>query len=464
MAKVFHSEIYGLRETKYDWLNKHNIKNVKWKRVIPHPDFYLFIPTDNKLANHYYSFEKITDIFPVNSVGIVTARDNFVIDFDKKKLERRIEDFRNPKIDDAIIKQTYDLNENQSWKIKEQREKLRKDLDWKDSITKILYRPFDVRWILYHDEIVERSRKEVMQHMIDDNLGLASVRQVAEGVFNHIIVTTKIIESRITLSNKGIAYLFPLYLYPEKKRKKISPIIQMMMFEPEVKYQAKQPNIKSELFEMLNKNYSTSPFSSLSLPRSGIEGEVAVTPEEIFYYIYAVLYSNIYRTKYAEFLKIDFPRVPFTKDYKLFIQLGKLGKQLADLHLLKSNELEKTISKFPIEGNNKVEKPIFRHSELVSESDLPNNKQMLKQVQHDNGKVWINKEQYFDGVKEEVWQYQIGGYQVCEKWLKDKKNRTLSLDEIKTYCKIVTALSKTIDLQKETDRYYQKVEKTIMTE
>jgi len=426
MAKVFHSEIYGLREAKYDWLNKHDIKNVKWKRVIPHPDFYLFIPTDNKLANHYYSFEKITEIFPVNSVGIVTARDNFVIDFDKKKLERRIEDFRNPKIDDSIIKQTYDLNENQSWKIKEQREKLRKDLDWKDSITKILYRPFDERWILYHDEMVERTRKDVMQNMFDNNLGFISVRQVAEGVFNHIIVTNKIIESRITLSNKGIAYLFPLYLYPEKKEKKLNPFAQIMMFEPEVKYQAKQPNIKPELFEEFKKNFKKE-----------------ITLEEIFYYIYAVLYSNIYRTKYAEFLKIDFPRVPFTKDYKLFIQLGKLGKQLADLHLLKSDELEKTISKFPIEGNNKVEKPRF------------------DSAQRDNGKVWINKEQYFDGVKEEVWQYQIGGYQVCDKWLKDRKDRTLTLDEIKTYCKIVTALSKTIDLQKEIDKYFEEVEKTV---
>ena len=426
MAKVFHSEIYGLREAKYDWLDKHDIKNVKWKRVIPHPDFYLFIPTDNKLANHYYSFEKITEIFPVNSVGIVTARDNFVIDFDKKKLERRIEDFRNPKIDDSIIKQTYDLNENQSWKIKEQREKLRKDLDWKDSITKILYRPFDERWILYHDEMVERTRKDVMQNMFDNNLGFISVRQVAEGVFNHIIVTNKIIESRITLSNKGIAYLFPLYLYPEKKEKKLNPFAQIMMFEPEVKYQAKQPNIKPELFEEFKKNFKKE-----------------ITLEEIFYYIYAVLYSNIYRTKYAEFLKIDFPRVPFTKDYKLFIQLGKLGKQLADLHLLKSDELEKTISKFPIEGNNKVEKPRF------------------DSAQRDNGKVWINKEQYFDGVKEEVWQYQIGGYQVCDKWLKDRKDRTLTLDEIKTYCKIVTALSKTIDLQKEIDKYFEEVEKTV---
>ncbi len=426
MAKVYHHEIYGLRETKYDWLNKHNIKNVKWKKIVPHPEFYLFIPTDNKLANQYYSYNKITEIFPVNSVGIVTARDNFVIDFDRKKLERRIEDFRNPKIDDEIIRKTYDLNENQNWKIKEQREKLRKDLDWKDSIRKILYRPFDERWILYHDDMIERTRKEIIRNMLEENIGIIISRQIDKSGILPVFISNKIIDGHSVTSAVSISYQLPLYLYPERKEKKNNPLVQMILFEPEVKYQSRTPNIKLELFEELKTNFTKE-----------------VTPEEIFYYIYAILYSNTYRTKYAEFLKIDFPRVPFTKNYKLFIKLGKLGQQLADLHLLKSKELDKTISKFPINGNNKVEKPRF-------DTD-----------QRDKGKVWINNEQYFNGIKQNVWQYQIGGYQVCEKWLKDRKERTLTLDEILTYCKIVTSLSKTIDLQIEIDKYFEEVEKTI---
>ena len=424
--QVNHQEIFGLRETKYNWLNKHSIKNVKWEKIAPHPEFYLFIPTDDKRANQYYSFKKITEIFPVNSVGIVTARDNFVIDFDRKKLERRIEDFRNAKIEDEMIKQTYNLSENQSWKIKVQREKLRKDLDWKNSIIKILYRPFDERWILYHDEMIERSRKDVMQHLIQDNIGLIfHKREELQIPYSHFMVTDKIVEHGC-LSSKTTCYLAPLYLNIKSNQKKKIAFAQIVLFEPEVKYDARVPNINSELFEELKNNYNKD-----------------VTPKEIFYYIYAILYSNTYRTKYAEFLKIDFPRVPFTKDYKLFIQLGKLGKQLADLHLLKPKDLDKTISKFQGKGNNKVEKPRF------------------DSAQRGNGKVWINKEQYFDGIKEEVWQYQIGGYQVCEKWLKDRKERTLTLDEIKTYCKIVTALSKTIELQKEIDKYFEEVEKTV---
>jgi len=310
------------------------------------------------------------------------------------------------------------------------------ELLWKDYFTKILYRPFDIRDIYYQENIVFRTRREVMRHMLEENIAVIMPKRVETKIpWRHCLCGEGIID-HVTVSMKTVDYVFPLYLYSARKDKKKNPLIQMMMFEPEIKYQTKQPNIKLELFEELNKAFN-SPL--LNKKRGG--GEVKVTPEEIFYYIYAVLYSNTYRIKYAEFLKIDFPRVPFTKDYRLFIHLSKLGHQLAELHLLKSKELEKTISKFPIDGSNKVEKPRFDSAQ--------------------RGKVWINKEQYFDGVKEEVWQYQIGGYQVCEKWLKDRKERTLTLEEIKTYCKIVTALSKTIELQNEIDKYFEEVEKTV---
>lgn len=419
---VYHQEVYGLREEKYKWLIKYNIKNVKWQKFVSYPEFYLYIPSDNKLASHFYSFYKITEIFPINSVGIVTARDNFVIDFEKKKLEQRIKQFLDPKVDEEILKQAYGLTENQSWKIKEQREKLRKDLDWKDSITKILYRPFDERWILYHNEIIERTRKEILKNLLLPNLAILIGRQssvIGSDSYDIVFISEQIID--FNLYRRGGELVFPLYIYPERKEKRKGSLVQIMMFEPEVKYQTRQPNIKQEVFEELKKNFKKE-----------------VTPEEIFYYIYAVLYSNTYRTKYAEFLKIDFPRVPFTTNYKLFIKLGKLGQQLAELHLLKSDALNKTVSKFKIEGDNKLIHP-----------------------KYEDEKVWINNEQYFDGVKEKVWKYQIGGYQVCEKWLKDRKGRVLTIEEIQTYCKIVTSLSKTIEIQNEIDKYFEDVEKTV---
>lgn len=418
--KVSHSELWGVREKKYDWLNKNDLTSTKWKKINPKSEFYLFIQRDEKLLTQYETYPKITDIFPVNSVGVVTSRDNFVIANDKSALKRRIMQFRDKKMPDELIGQTYELKDKSNWKLKDARAEIMKDDDWEQAITKILYRPFDKQWIFYHDAVIERSRKEVMRHMIQDNLGLITVRQVAEGNFNHALVSDSIVESRITLSNKGIGFLFPLYLYQQKdnpKKKSLSSM--MLLFEPQAEYAMKKPNLSPELIEKLTKEFKKAP-----------------SPEEIFYYIYAILYSNTYRTKYAEFLKIDFPKIPFGKDYKLFKKMGDYGEKLVELHLLKSSELEKPAAKFQGKGNDKVEKLTFEKE-----------------------KLYINSTQYFEGISAEVWEYQIGGYQVCEKWLKDRKGRLLSVEEIKHYCQVVTALKKTIDIQSKIDSIYPDIEK-----
>jgi type I restriction-modification system DNA methylase subunit len=418
--KISHSELWGVRENKYDWLDKNDLTTTKWKKINPKSEFYLFIPRDEKLLSQYQNYPKVTDIFPVNSVGIVTSRDDFVIDNDKSALKRRIMQFRDKKMPDEIIKQAYDLKDKDNWKLKDARETIIKDEDWEQVITKILYRPFDEQWIFYHDAVIERSRKEVMQHMLKENLGLITVRQVAEGNFNHALVSDTIIESRITLSNKGIGFLFPLYVYITKNNpKKRSSSSVMLLFEPEAEYGAKKPNLSTALVEKLTKEFKKAP-----------------SPEEIFYYIYAVLYSNTYRTKYAEFLKIDFPRIPFAKDYKLFKKMSGYGERLVELHLLKSSELEKPVARFQGKGNDKVEKLKF-----------------------EKGKLYINSVQYFEEISAEVWEYQIGGYQVCEKWLKDRKGRLLSVEEIKHYCQVVTALKKTLDIQSKIDSTYPDIEK-----
>ena len=451
---IVHKEIFGLRETKYDWLNKHNIKNVKWNKLVPNSEFYLFIPQDQRLQKNYQAYLKITEVFPVNSVGIVTGRDALTIGWTEDEIWKRVQNFA--RLETELARQTYNLGkDSRDWKVKFAQKNLKDTGINKKLVTKILYRPFDNRFTYYTKEsrgFHMTPRGEVMRHMLEVNIALILPKRVETKIpWQHCLCGEGIID-HVSVSLKTVDYVFPIYIYPETDKNDLFS---------EHETGEKKPNIKPELFEMLNKQYSTSPSIPLLSKEREEKGEVIVTPEEIFYYIYAVLYSNTYRTKYAEFLKIDFPRIPFTKDYKLFIQLGKLGKQLADLHLLKSKELDKTISQFPIEGNNKVEKPAYRHSELVSESSTK--KEMLKQVQHDkSGNVYINKTQYFDGISEVVWQYQIGGYQVCEKWLKDRKGRELSLDEIQTYCKIVTSLSKTIDLQNEIDKFYDDVEKTVL--
>lgn len=328
--------------------------------------------------------------------------------------------FRDGKMPDEVVRQAFHLKDKATWKLCVVRERIKEDEKWEDSITQILYRPFDVRWIFYHDEVIERSRKEVMRHMMKEDWGLILPKRVETQMqWGHTFCTTKIVE-HVAVSLKTIDYLFPLYLYQEKNNPgKRSPGGLMMFFEPKKDYEAKKPNISPTLIEQLTKNFKRAP-----------------SPEQIFFYIYAVLYSNTYRTQYAEFLKTDFPRIPFTRDYRLFIRMGEYGKGLADLHLLKSPELDSPIAKLQDKGNYKIEK-----------------------VKYEKECVYINDEQCFEGVKTEVYQYQVGGYQVCDKWLKDRKGRTLSLDEIKNYCIIVTALQKTFEIQKAIDDIFPDVEK-----
>ncbi|MBI4727120.1 N-6 DNA methylase, partial [candidate division TA06 bacterium] len=382
-TKVFHAEKYGLRAIKYNWLDKHEITNTKWTKLKTSSPTYFFYPRNEKGLAEYSSWPAISEIFPLNVTGIVTARDEFATDWDKGALRRRIETFRNLKLDDDFVKNAYKLSENYMWRIAKARRDLSKVEDWEKYFTKILYRPFDEKHIYFHDTVVWRTRKEVMQHMVDgSNIGLISVRQVAEGIFNHAFVADAIIESRVTLSNKGIGYLFPLYVNSEKKKSKGSSPGVMMLFEPRAEYNVKKPNLTPELVEKLTKAYGETP-----------------QPERIFNYIYAVLYSNTYRTKYAEFLKSDFPRVPVTADYKLFLKLSALGGQLVEMHLLKSKALDKPMIKFEGKGNNRVGK-------LIYENPSPTGRGAGERL-----KLYINEAQYFSGLSQNIYEYQIGGYQ-----------------------------------------------------
>ena len=316
---------------------------------------------------------------------------------------------------DEIIRQTFGLKDKPTWKLEEVREEIIKDEEWEKAITKILYRPFDVQWIFYHAEVIERSRKEVMCHMMEKNLGLVfHKREELLIPYSHFLVTAEIVEHGC-LSSKTTCYLAPLYLYPNAEKKDL--------FSSQ-KTGDRKPNLNPKILKSLTEVYGKE-----------------LTPEEIFHYIYGALYSNTYRTKYAEFLKIDFPRVPFTKDYDLFIKMGKYGKRLVDLHLLEASELSKPIAKFQGSGDYRMDKQ--KYSE-------------------DENRVYINKTQYFEGIEKEVWKYQIGGYQVLDKWLKDRKGGTLSLDDIKHYCKIATALKRTIEIQEDIDRLYPDIEEEVI--
>jgi len=416
LGKIFYQDVYGLREKKYEYLSKKDIKSTKWERLKPSDPYYFFVKKDFSYQASYDKFWSIQKIFIHPSSGVKTHRDHFVIGFTKDEIKQKMMIFTG-ELSDALVRQGLNLKDTHDFNLKEVRNKIRKE-GWEKSIIPYSYRPFDNRFICYRPELIDRDRYDVMQHFLKDNLGLIFPRKV--DIFCHGFVTKNVTDvsagGRISGSETNVA---PLYLYPEKSAsEKHSSVRNLMLFEPQIDYGERKPNISPGLIEQLTRHFKKTP-----------------SPEQIFFYIYAVLYSDIYRTKYSEFLKIDFPRIPFAKDYKLFGKMAEYGQRLADLHLLKSPELDPPIAKYQGKGDNRVEKLYYDHSQL-----------------------FINKDQYFEGIEPEVFEYQIGGYQVCEKWLKDRKDRKLSLDDIKHYCNIVTAIKNTIEIQNKIDNIYQKVE------
>lgn len=412
-----HADLWGLREEKYSWLKNNDKNTVPWQTLNPKPEFYLFTPRNESLENEYRAFVKITDIFPVYSVGIVTARDDLTIHETPEKVSRTVTHFSSLPPEDA--RAIYNLGPDaRDWQVQLAQQDLIASGLKQENIVPILYRPFDTRYTYYTGisrGFLCRPRPEVMKNMINDNLGLIFHRREELKIkYAHFLITDNIIE-HCCLSIKTTCYISPLYIYPDKAKKDL--------FSHLGEDQDRRPNIHTRIYDLLRKaSYKPS-----------------ATPEQIFYYIYAVLYSNTYRDKYAEFLKTDFPRIPFTREQKLFIDLGQWGKKLADTHLLKAPELEQTFARFEGQGDSRVEK-----------------------VKYAEELVWINDRQYFSAITPEIWAYQVGGYQVMNKWLKDRKGRALTLQDIRHYIRIARALQLTIDYQHQIDALYPQVEFTLI--
>lgn len=307
----------------------------------------------------------VNDLFTTSSVGIVTGRDAVVISDNKELLKKNVI--------------TYANNENFEYE--------------EDKVVKINYRPFDTRYIYYDKKFIERGRWDVMQYLLNkENIALMLCRQQKTEGFHHVLVHRDIVESSY-VSNKTseIGSSFPLYLYADDG--------------------SRIANLKKEIVADIEK----------------VVGKT--TPEDIFDYIYAFLYSPNYREKYKEFLKIDFPRVPYPKDKKQFDALVALGRELCELHLLESPRIKNFITSYSVDGLNIVEKITYK-----------------------DGSVYINSAQYFGGVPEVAWDFYIGGYQPAQKWLKDRKGRTLTNEDIEHYQKIIVALVETDRIMKEIDK------------
>ncbi len=443
-CKVFADDLFGLRKEKYDWLAETNFSKKTYEATKPNKPFYFLKKANTKGIKEFLDWIPVQEIFPVNSVGIVTARDKLTIRWSAIEMMNIIRTFA--KQDVEIARTAFELGKDvRDWKISMAQEDLINSGLRPEKVQPILYRPFDTRFTYYTG--VSRGflcmpRGEVMTHMLKENLALTIGRQGQvvgdEYLWNLALVTDSLVD--FNLFYRGGELLFPLYLYKPTEPKRKSGLT-MMLFEPEESYgkEGRKPNISKQVLEMLEKAYKKK-FEASPLSRGRGAGGEAFTPEQLLHYVYAILYSNTYRQKYAEFLKIDFPRIPFTTEYKLFVQLAELGEQLTDLHLLKSKSLNKPVAKYKGKGDDRVERPRYDEERQA---------------------VFINEKNYFEGVSTEVWNYHIGGYQVMEKYLKDRKGRLM--EDPAHYCKMATALQETILVQQKIDLLFNEVEKNVIS-
>ena len=363
-------------------------------------------------------------MFPVSASGIKTHRDRFVIDFEEERLRARIATFRDKALSDYEVRERFRLTDTRDWKLSEARKGLQEDEEWEDKFTQCLYRPFDIRSIYYSHNVVEWPRFEVMHHMMHKNMALVATRQLAARKHFVLFVTQLITE----ISSQPFApyNVFPLYLYttPEETAGELFPAKEVTR-SPNL-----SPNFTAAVKEKLGLDF---------VPDGKGDLETTFGPEHVLHYAYAVFHSPTYRERYAEFLKIDFPRLPLTSDRELFKALAKKGEELVALHLMESPVLNQLITRFPVVGSNEVGRVRYTEPRQYEDGNaIP-------------GRVYINKAQYFEGVEPGVWEFQIGGYQVLHKWLKDRRRRTLSFDELFHYQKIVVALKETIRLMEEID-------------
>ncbi|MBS9390221.1 MAG: N-6 DNA methylase [Dolichospermum sp. WA123] len=407
MAKVLYCDLWGSREDKYKFLESTSLDNVDWIELQPTEPNYFFTAINYSLdiEKEYQNYWNIQDIFLVYSNVIETGKDDVLISFDRNEIKEFVTQLSNPEILDQYISDIYKIADSPNWNFFKSRSLIVKNGIENDLIQPIYYRPFDIRFTYYHS-ILRRMQEKVLTNLIQDNLGLLAMRQVASGdnQYTHFMVCNQIVDNRSFFSNRGRPSVFPLYTYPNTENKQTNLFLE------------KTPNLSPKFLEAIKEKLGKIP-----------------TPEKIFYYAYAIFHSPTYRTRYAEFLKIDFPRLPLTSNQKLFHELAIKGEELVNLHLMKSDILNTLTTTYQAIGDNQV-------TEVTYNSELQ--------------RVYINKQSYFTDIPPHIWEFKIGGYQVLDKWLKDRKNanRKLSLEEINHYQKIVIALTDTLRLMQEIDR------------
>lgn len=391
LVKVYHYDLFGKREDKYKFLFDNNLDNIEWKELKFEAPFFLFIPQNEIIKIEYDRGISVKDMFRISNVGIVTSKDAVLIANDKEELENKI--LKNYNEFDASF------------------------------VNIISYRPFDKRFIYYDDKKLERARKDVMEHFLNNknNIALNVARQSKiVGSWHYCFITNTISDfSLMGGGNTGAGYIFPLYIYDTENVRKIlreeneevgGMFEDIKHFENKVRIENFTPKFR----KFINEKY----------------GEIK--PEEILGYIYAILFHKEYRKKYLDFLKIDFPKIPFVESKDYFLKFAKLGEELYNLHL----------------GNLKIQKEV---GEPMFKDNKNKNEKIVKAIYNENEKdLFVNESLYFKNVDKEVWKYKIGGYQVLDKYLKSHKNENIDYEHFENVIKILT---RSIEIEAEISKF-----------
>lgn len=400
------SDMFGTRKNKYKILNNLQLDMIEWRNCAGMFDSKVVDKSD-MVGVQYHSYVAINEIFRVGSSGIKTHRDHFAIAFSPDVISSNIKSFTNKQVTDLGISEQFKITDTRDWKLSEARNTVRNFPNPNSFIKPIQYRPFDYRHVFYDESIVELPRKEVMNNMEHDNVALlvgrAGLNVDQATSWNLVFCSCTIID--VNIFYRGGEKFYPLETNFEMNYGESAEVVR-------------SSNVKADVINQMKATHNVSYDTS---------------DNALFGYMYAILHSPTYRSKYKGFLKTDYPRIPLCKDYATFVQLSELGWSLINAHLMKSNAPRKEFSKFgqyPKEGNHVVENVSYTE-----------NLQRLS----------INKTQYFAPIPLEIYNFHIGGYQVLYKYLNDRKGRTLTLDEINNVENIVRILAFTLKTMQEID-------------
>ncbi len=416
-AEVYYADIWGTRVEKYNTLLENSVQTTEWSKLSPTSSHYLFVPQASDQRKEYEGGWAVPDIFQENSTGVVTSRDKLTLHRTEQALHNTVTDFVS--LTQSEVRQKYNLKDSGDWSVTSAQADLRNHPNAAQHVAPIYYRPFDTRLTYYTGQssgFHTRPRHDVMRHLRKHNLALCVCRVVTSPRWQHALITDKITE-KCYISNRGSesGHVFPLYLYPNPEELELAT--------------ERSLNLKPDFLNALSERLELPQTARAGLPQG-------VSPMEILAYIYAILYSPAYRERYYEFLKHEFPRIPLPRDIEHFRKLGALGQDLIDWHLLKALLSQIT----PTRGE---ELPHHRF-EGAGEG-------VVSKVRYADGDVWINPTLHFTDVPVDVWGYEVGAYQVCEKWLKDRQGSALSRAEVQQYRDVLVAVAETLRLMAEID-------------